>query len=587
MPESFYREQLTIHKDALKAINKKLFLFSMLRLLVFLAFGSGVYFFHSHWKIALLTAVTGIGVFLGLVSYYSRLQYLKKKTKKLLGINETELRVLNRQFNDLDRGDEFSEASHFYSYDIDLFGKGSFFQYLNRTSTGEGKRELAGNLLNNDPAHTIKKQEVVKELSRQPEWRQQYSAIASIIESDTSTAQITNWIKAYKTYTPKHTKKIAFGFSVISTGIIALAFLNIIPESYVVYWFLTALIITGKYFKKTNILSDRASKTKEAFQQYHQLLKMIEEATFSSEMLKEKQQTLTSGKEKASDILKKLSKAIDSLDQRNNMLFGVLANGFFLWDLRHANTIEAWIITHKHDVGQWFDTVAYIDAQNSLSNFAFNHPLYCFPVPKKNTGVNATGLGHPLLDPGNRTDNNFVIDHQEFFIITGANMAGKSTFLRTVSLSIVMANCGLPVCASSYEYTPMKLITSMRTSDSLSDGASYFFSELQRLKFIVDAIKTDQYFIILDEILKGTNSSDKAIGSRKLVERLVKSNATGIIATHDLSLCEVANELDVVKNYYFDAVIEGDELYFSYELKEGICQNMNASFLLKHMDIVE
>ena len=165
-------------------------------------------------------------------------------------------------------------------------------------------------------------------------------------------------------------------------------------------------------------------------------------------------------------------------------------------------------------------------------------------------------------------------------------MAGKSTFLRTVSLHIVMANTGLPVCATASSYSPVKLITSMRTSDSLTDEASYFYSELTRLKFIVDAIAKEPYFIVLDEILKGTNSTDKAIGSKKFVEKLVAGNATGIIATHDLSLCRIEDELPKIKNYFFDAEIIDDELHFDYTFKEGVCKNMNASFLLKKMQIV-
>ena len=169
-------------------------------------------------------------------------------------------------------------------------------------------------------------------------------------------------------------------------------------------------------------------------------------------------------------------------------------------------------------------------------------------------------------------------------------MAGKSTFLRTISLSIIMANIGLPVCAKSFDYSPIKLITSMRTSDSLTDDESYFFSELKRLKMIIESVqlteKPGDYFIILDEILKGTNSTDKAIGSRKFVERLVKLGAMGIIATHDLSLCEISKDLSEVKNYYFDAEIIDNELHFDYTFKEGICKNMNASFLLKKMEII-
>ena len=179
------------------------------------------------------------------------------------------------------------------------------------------------------------------------------------------------------------------------------------------------------------------------------------------------------------------------------------------------------------------------------------------------------------------------LKEEQFFIVTGANMAGKSTFLRTVALHIVMANVGLPICARQSKYKPIKLITSMRTTDSLTDDSSYFFSELTRLKFVVDTIENDKnYFVILDEILKGTNSTDKAIGSRKFVEKLVKQHATGIIATHDLSLTEIETELEAVKNYYFDAEIINDELFFDYKLKLGVCQNMNASFLLKKMEII-
>ena len=231
--------------------------------------------------------------------------------------------------------------------------------------------------------------------------------------------------------------------------------------------------------------------------------------------------------------------------------------------------------------------MAFFDAQNSLANFHFNHPKFVFPeITSGKEAICGVGLGHPLLHVEKRVDNHFNINKEAFYIVTGANMAGKSTFLRTVSLSIVMANCGLPVCATSFKYTPIKLITSMRSTDSLTEDESYFYSELKRLKFIVDAIKESDYFIILDEILKGTNSKDKAIGSKKFVEKLSKSKSTGIIATHDVSLCELESELTAVENYYFDAEISEDELHFDYALKKGVCKNMNASFLLKKMEIV-
>jgi DNA mismatch repair ATPase MutS len=210
--------------------------------------------------------------------------------------------------------------------------------------------------------------------------------------------------------------------------------------------------------------------------------------------------------------------------------------------------------------------------------------------PQIETGdftLQATDTKHPLLDPAKAIGNDIAITSGAFFIITGANMAGKSTFLRTVSMNIVLANVGLPVWATHMNYSPIKLITSMRTSDSLTDEASYFFSELTRLKYIVDKIEGDRYFIVLDEILKGTNSQDKANGSRKLIEKLSRKHATGIIATHDLSLTEVGKEYDTISNYFFDAEIVDDELHFDYTFKTGVATNMNASFLLRKMGIVD
>ncbi|MBL7897088.1 MAG: DNA mismatch repair protein MutS, partial [Crocinitomicaceae bacterium] len=195
-------------------------------------------------------------------------------------------------------------------------------------------------------------------------------------------------------------------------------------------------------------------------------------------------------------------------------------------------------------------------------------------------------LGHPLLDSKKCVKNDFQIRDKNFLIITGANMAGKSTFLRSVGVSIIMANAGLPVCSEHYKYNPVKLISSMRSSDSLVNDESYFFAELKRLKMIVDTIEADPYFIILDEILKGTNSKDKEDGSRKFLQRLSSTNSSGLIATHDLSLCELEKENKRIMNYYFDAEISGDKLHFDYLMKKGVCKNMNASFLLKQMKIV-
>jgi ABC-type lipoprotein export system ATPase subunit len=586
-PKEFYTDQKSIFKLKAISLKKKLAILSTARLITFLAIIFGVYLFFGNTTAMLQVVGFGIVLFVYLVFKHDDLQYKFDLNKALISINETEIKVLNRDYLSLDEGSEFINPKHPYSYDIDLFGRGSFFQYCNRTITVEGKNELVEEFTSNNISDIETKQDGIKDLSKKPKWRQQFSAIASLVKVEHPAEEIVNWINNYSLVFPKAFEFLPRIFSLISVVLIILLGFQVIPEILLLLWLFIGLGISGVYLKKINKLYQNTGNAKDTFRQYHKLLNEIENTTFISGILKSKQLEIQTEEKKASIIFKDYSRLLDALDQRNNVIIAVFGNGLFLRDLQQVYKIEKWIETYKSKVEQWFKVISFFDAQNSLANFAFNHPKYVFPEIKNNIEVvKATNLGHTLLKESQRIDNDFTIKNQQFFIVTGANMAGKSTFLRTVSLSIVMSNLGLPVCADSLEYNPIKLITSMRTSDSLVDDESYFFSELKRLKFIVDEIENDDYFIILDEILKGTNSTDKAIGSKKFVQKLVASNSTGIIATHDLSLCEIEKELTEVKNYYFDAEIINDELNFDYQLKDGICKNMNASFLLKKMKIV-
>jgi hypothetical protein len=586
-PLEFYVQQKTeLEKEA--AILKRTSLnLSVLRFIVFLVTCGLVYFTFGSFSEVLIVASLGVFLFSFLVLKYHNLKRKKEVVEAKIHINKTEIKVLDKDFHHLKTGEEFVNPAHFYSNDIDLFGKGSFFQYLNRTATIDGKTVLANTLTENKITAILEKQNALKELSEKVIWRQHFSALASLVVVKNTSKSIVNWISNYTSVLPTYLIKIQIGFSLISLALIGFLSFGFISFSYLIIWFFVGLSVTVRFIKKTSHLCSETDKVRETFMQYHQLLDEIENEEFTSKILKEKQEIIKSESKKASIIFKEFSKILDAFDQRNNMIISVLGNGFFLSEIFNACKVEKWILNYKHTVQKWFEVVAFFDAQNSLANFNFNHPKFVFPeISDKKEIIKSAKLGHPLLKVDKRVDNNFSIEDEQFFIITGANMAGKSTFLRTVSLSIVMANCGLTVCAESFQYSPVKLITSMRTSDSLTDDESYFYSELKRLKFIVDEIKGEKYFIILDEILKGTNSKDKAIGSKKFVEKLTKSKSTGIIATHDVSLCELEDEFLGIKNYYFDAEIIKDELHFDYTLKNGICKNMNASFLLKKMEIV-
>lgn len=590
-PLEFYKKEKQHFESELQTIKKKLTLSSIFRLVVFSIIIFGVYLFFGNNQAISIIIIVGILVFLFLVSKHTNLLHKKEKLLALININNTEINVLNNNKSDLDFGEQYKNPQHEYSYDIDLFGKGSFFQYINRTSIKSGKDKLVKIFTCNSITNIDEKQKAIIELAKKSQWRQNFSAIASLVKVETKETIIITWLKKHQIFLPKIAKYLPLLFFGISVSLFTLFFLHYIRVTYIVIWFFIGLGVSGIYLKKINTLYHNATKAKDTFKQYYQLLLQIENEKLNSEVLKNKQEEIKTDNLTASTIFNTFSKALDSLDQRNNILFGILGNAFALWDIKQSYKIEQWIKNYHHQVKNWFEVIAFFDAQNSLANYVFNHPKHSFPILKDNNfTIKALQLGHPLLDKNKRIYNDFIINDKEFFIITGANMAGKSTFLRTVSLSIVMANIGLPVCAKKFEYKPIRLITSMRTSDSLNDDESYFFSELKRLKFIVDAINpekaTKQYFIILDEILKGTNSKDKAIGSRKFIEKLVKFNSTGIIATHDLSLCEITNKLIQIKNYYFDAEIINDELSFDYIFKQGVCQNMNASFLLKKMKII-
>jgi hypothetical protein len=586
-PLEFYINiKATLEKEASVLKTKAMYL-SVFRFAVFLGTCFLIYTFFGRYLAVFILAFLGLFLFGFLVSKHVNLKRKRNVLEEKIKINATEIRVLKRDFHHLEAGVEFVNPAHFYSNDIDLFGKGSFFQYINRTKTNDGTVSLAKELTENKTTGILEKQNALQELSQKVVWRQHFAALASLVSVKNTSKSIVNWISKYVAVLPKYVRKIQVVFSIISLALIGLFSFGFIAFTYITIWFFIGLFITGRFLKKTQNLYTEADSVRKTFRQYHPLLNEIENTTFTSKILKEKQQIIASEDKKAAVIFKEFARILDTFDQRNNVVIAILGNGLFLSEIYNACKVEKWISKYQHTVKKWFQVVAFFDAENSLANFHFNHPKFIFPdIISEKKVISATDLGHPLLKTENRIDNNFNINKEEFFIVTGANMAGKSTFLRTVSLSIVMANCGLPVCATSFKYAPIKLITSMRTTDSLTEDASYFYSELKRLKFIVDEIKETDYFIILDEILKGTNSKDKAIGSKKFIEKLSTSKSTGIIATHDVSLCELENKFEAIKNYYFDAEIIDNELYFDYALKNGVCKNMNASFLLEKMEII-
>ncbi|PCE66105.1 MutS-related protein [Sediminicola luteus] len=586
-PVSFYQAQLTGQTEQLLKTKKKLTLLATARGLSFLLAAYMVYLGvqgSGYWFFGAVLVFAG---FLVLISKHTDVRYHRDYLKALITINKTEIEVLCGAWNHLPNGNEYHEPDHVYAQDIDLFGDNSLFQYVNRTTLSDGKHVLAQWFKANETSAITERQQAIAELADLATWRQEYIASGRLIKTEVDTKTTLGWLANYTPFLPGLMKWFPKAFSLGSVVMLSTYFMGWVPGGILTFWFFIGLGITGIYVKRVSRLSAHTGKIAQVFQQYHRLMALVERQGFESTLLQKTKARLEGEAGTTTKALKQFGRYLSALDQRNNVIIGLFTNGFFLKDLWEVGRIESWIAQNGKHVKDWFVVLAHFDAYNSLANYAFNHPDHTYPEIRKDGPVlEAVAAVHPLLGPDAVT-NGFTMQANRFFVVTGANMAGKSTYLRTVSLLIVMGNMGLPVRAKRFMYSPIKLITSMRTSDSLADSESYFFSELKRLKFIVDALETESYFVILDEILKGTNSTDKAIGSKKFVERLVKAGATGIVATHDLSLCDIANEYAEVENHFFDAQIVNGELYFDYIMKSGICQNMNASFLLNKMGIVD
>lgn len=584
---SFYTQQGDRHKGELQKLNKRLSLWVVLRLAVFLGTVLVGVFLWGHLLANILLPL-GTLLFFYLVSQHIELKRHKAYLQRLVAINATELEVANRNFHHLPDGSRFLDSEHPYAHDLDLFGRGSFFQYINRTALKQGKEVLAGLFLDDRPKDIPKKQAAVRELADRPEWRQRFWAMAGATKPEHAHDKVTHWLREHRPFVPRWIRYVAPCFAGISLVLIFAAFMAWIPWGLVVFWYVLGNAIVGRYFGKIMDFSSRISKVQDTIEQYQRLILEVEQQEFTSDLLRKQQDRLHREEEPTSKILWRFHRSLAMLDQQHNMLTLLLGQGFALWSLYFAHRVEQWVLEYGADVEAWFDSIAHFDAYCCLGNYAFNHPDHSYPEIVDGEGqLYAKELGHPLIDPKRNVLNDIAMDRGRFCIVTGANMAGKSTFLRAVALLLVMANAGLPVKGREVRYRPVRLLTSMRSSDSLTEGTSYFHAELKRLKFLVDELEKDDCFVILDEILKGTNSVDKAEGSKKFVERLVRAQATGMVATHDLSLCELAERLPQVENRYFDAQIVDGELYFDYRFKEGICQNMNASFLLKKMGIVD
>jgi len=513
-------------------------------------------------------------------------QYLKE-------MNEKELRCIDGDFASYPNGNEYLEKGHAYSSDLDIFGRASLFQLINRTTSLPGSATLAKWL--NSPAaddEITRRQQAIAELKDKTEWRQQLSAIGyKFAESANNPENILSWANEAPIFLErKQLKALISILSILSAGCLW-AWIQGAPAGFLVIVLLINFFILRRWISTVNQIHQKVSRNVELLKSYSETVAFIENETFSSQKLIELQYTFrdNAAYTTASEQIKKLSQNVSRLDFRLNIMVSIPLNLFFFWDIWQCVQLEKWKQLNREKLPLWFAAMAEIEALCSFANLYHNNPQWVFPtiLPGHFTLV-AEAAGHPLIPETRRVCNDLSIQGSgKIVLVTGSNMAGKSTFQRTIGVNIVLAMAGAPVCARHFEVSHVTVFTSMRIADSLEENTSSFYAELKRLGLIIQTVeRNEKVFLLLDEILRGTNSNDRHIGSEALVKQLIKHGASGIVATHDLALSELKNDLgDSIDNYNFDVKIENDEMYFDYKLNKGVCKSLNASILMKKMGI--
>jgi hypothetical protein len=590
---TFYQTKLSGHNDTLKSVTSRARLISILRLLVFVLAVITIYIFAKHQSAEgiVSTIIISTTLFVLLIKYHTRIIYQKKIEESLVQINENELSALNGNFAGFEDGNEFESAEHVYAIDLDIFGEGSLFQFLNRSATYIGAQQLASKL--KFPIlqiEALKKEQLgIQELSEKIEWRQQFHAIGMAHkEKKDDKEKIINWSKLTPYFQNPVFLILTIAIPFLTALMIMLLSIGSITEKMFIVYLTIPWAIAGSYALKVNKRHLMVSKTSETLEKYAKLLSLIESKDLSSEKFTALKRQLSTDGKPASQHIKKLSSILTALDNRLNFVSWALLNALFLWDILQMKRLENWQKKHATDVENWFEMIAETDALNSLSNYSYNQPGAIIPkLQDELYDLEAQELGHPLINATVRVSNDVSIKNREFKIITGANMAGKSTYLRTIGVNLVLAMCGAPVCAKSFTFKPVQIYSSIRTRDSLHKNESYFYAELKQLQLIIDTLKKgERLFIILDEILKGTNSKDKHAGSEALLKQLIRYQASGIVATHDVGLGKLQEIFpENINNNCFEVDIVGNKLHFDYKLREGVSQNLNATFLMREMGI--
>ncbi len=592
-PKEYYKQRLKklgIEQDLLLKRKSTL---AWLRFAAIIGIIACVYFLLPYgWLYILAPVLLLLIVFTRLIFTDLRNKSAIEHNKRLIAINENEIKALAHHYYQFADGIEFMPKEHLYANDLDIFGHASLYQYINRTNSEVGSSTLADWILQPaDKTAILQRQEAVKELATKSEWRQELQALGAAKKIETATQhRLNNWFDEENRFIDnKYWFLLRFLLPLIMLTVITLNISDVISNPARNYFLLAFALIAFYISKKVTPLHQQVSKMADELDVLSESIQLIEQTRFNAPYLQQLQTRFRQQNSAASAKLKQLKRILERLDLRFNILVFIPLDILLQWDLQQAIALEKWKQQNHKDVLEWFTALGVFETVNCLSILSYNHPGWSFPVFKdEHFFIEGKDVGHPLIEPAKRINNPVKIDAAgELMLVTGSNMAGKSTYLRSIGINSILAMAGAPVCARYFCLSPVQIISSMRIADNLEESTSTFYAELKKLKTIINKVNNNErVFILLDEILRGTNSLDRHTGSVALIKQLIKHKAAAIIATHDVELAKMKedNPANII-NHHFDVQVSNDELYFDYRLKEGICNSMNASILMKKIGI--
>ena len=587
-----YKQLEEEYRGQLKSIKTKYNTISLFRLVVAVLFLLNAYLaIDNYQNYHFFIGVLLIAIFIAVMRYHKAIDLKRNVLLNLLNINKTESEYVEEQKLPFEHGAEYIDFKHEYAYDLDIFGADSLFQHLNRTATFSGKKALANQLLSQQSqVEILKNQEAIQELAKDLTWRQDFEAHAKLSKDSQKLYQkLTKWSSAPSAPIGKFMQVLSYAIPLLLVLTLVAYF---VTDQYVFlsissFIFVFNLGMLGQFFKRIMLENEDSESIDKALLHYSSLLSKIEKSNFTAAHLIDLRNQLLVNGEKTSIKIKKLSDLFGRLDSIGNFVTTIIFNGIFLFHVHTLKSLIDWKKKNGSQLMKAIEIMGEIEMLNSFANFAYNNPEYAFPKLNDSYDITFSDLSHPLLNKKSRIGNNVDFSKENFIILTGSNMSGKSTFLRSLGINMVLAGTGAPVCATEANVHPLKVLVSMRLSDSLSDSTSYFFAEIKRLKQIMDSLQEERSFVLLDEILRGTNSDDKRNGTIEVIKKMIGKNAIGAIATHDTEVCLTTNEYpNQLVNKSFEVAIVDSELFFDYKLRDGICQNKSATFIMKKWGVI-